>query len=69
MKRFESKTVLISGGLGGMGMAIAKRLISEGANVVLGDLATPQAEEFSVYFGDLPHPQVVQLDVTNEASW
>ena len=41
MKRFESKTVFFSGGLGGMGMAIAKRLISEGANVVLGDLATP----------------------------
>ena len=69
MKRFTGRTAFISGGLGGMGMATAHRLHSEGANVVLGDVAEPQTGAFESLFADLPHPQVVHLDVTSEASW
>ncbi|QIL81080.1 SDR family oxidoreductase [Diaphorobacter sp. HDW4A] len=69
MKRLIGRTAFISGGLGGMGMAIAHRLISEGANVVLGDVAEPQPGSFDACFGELPHPQVVRLDVTSQASW
>ncbi len=69
MKRFESKTAFISGGLGGMGMAIAKRLTAEGAAVVLGDVAPANAAALQQYFGALPVPQVVALDVTQADSW
>lgn len=69
MKRFTGRTAFISGGLGGMGMATAHRLISEGAHVVLGDVATPQPGAFDAFFGELAHPEVVHLDVTSEASW
>ena len=33
--RFQNKTVIITGGAGGIGLAIAKRFASEGANIVL----------------------------------
>lgn len=69
MNRFESTTVFISGGLGGMGLAIAKRMMTEGAAVVLGDVATPDAAALQQYFGTLPLPTVVALDVTNPDSW
>ena len=35
MKRFEGKTVFVSGGSKGIGLACAKRMASEGSNVVL----------------------------------
>lgn len=69
MNRFESTTVFISGGLGGMGLAIAKRMMTEGAAVVLGDVAIPDVAALQQYFGTLPLPTVVALDVTNPDSW
>ena len=36
--RFSNKTVIVTGGAGGIGLAIASRFASEGANVVLADL-------------------------------
>jgi glucose 1-dehydrogenase len=36
--RFENKTMLVTGGAGGIGLAIACRFASEGANVVLVDI-------------------------------
>jgi len=37
--RFQDKVVIITGGAGGIGLATAKRLASEGARVVLADLS------------------------------
>ncbi len=42
MKRFENKTVVITGGSTGIGLAVARQLVAEGANVVL--FARGQAE-------------------------
>jgi NAD(P)-dependent dehydrogenase (short-subunit alcohol dehydrogenase family) len=36
--RFSNKTVIITGGAGGIGLAIGNRFLAEGANVVLADL-------------------------------
>lgn len=53
MNRFENKSVLITGGSGGMGRATAQAFLREGAKVVLADidetrLATTTAELSSV---------------------
>lgn len=69
MNRFENQVALVSGGLGAMGMAIARRLITEGARVVLGDLAQDSASKIAEAFPEGPRPDVVALDVTDAASW
>ena len=38
MKRFTSKSVLVTGAASGIGKSIAHRLASEGADVMVGDL-------------------------------
>jgi NAD(P)-dependent dehydrogenase (short-subunit alcohol dehydrogenase family) len=35
MKRFEGKTVLVTGGTSGIGLATARRLQDEGAHVIV----------------------------------
>ena len=69
MNRFENQVALISGGLGAMGIAIARRLIDEGARVVLGDLAQDHASKIAAAFPEGQRPDVVTLDVTDAASW
>ena len=41
MKRLEGRVALISGALRGIGLAIAERYHTEGATVLLADLADP----------------------------
>ncbi|QGE32046.1 SDR family NAD(P)-dependent oxidoreductase [Bordetella holmesii] len=65
MQRYEGKVVFISGGLGDMGQAIARRLADEGASVVLGDIAVRSGERRA---GDDPLHRV-PLDVTKPGSW
>jgi len=69
MKRFENQVALISGGLGAMGLGIARRLIGEGARVVLGDLAAPVPDKLEAAFAGMAQPHVLTLDVTDPASW
>jgi NAD(P)-dependent dehydrogenase (short-subunit alcohol dehydrogenase family) len=52
MPRFQDKVVIITGGAGGIGLATAKRLASEGARIVIADLnqanldaAVPQVQQ------------------------
>lgn len=44
MSRFEGKVVIVTGGGGGIGSAIAKRLASEGAHAVVTDVNAPAAD-------------------------
>ena len=37
-RRFEGKSVLISGGASGIGLATAKRMIADGATVCISDI-------------------------------
>jgi NAD(P)-dependent dehydrogenase (short-subunit alcohol dehydrogenase family) len=44
MRRLEGRTLLVAGG-GGIGSCLAQRFASEGANVVLGDIALQAAQD------------------------
>jgi NAD(P)-dependent dehydrogenase (short-subunit alcohol dehydrogenase family) len=58
-------TALVTGGASGLGLATAKRLLAEGAKVVLADLPTSQGEEIARGLGD--SVRFAPTDVTREA--
>lgn len=66
---FSRKVSFITGGAGGIGSETARRLVSEGAHVVLADLNLEGAEkiaaEINARYGD-NRAIAVKMDVTNE---
>ena len=64
--RFVGKVALVTGGSSGIGAAIVKRLVSEGARVVVADLNAPEAVDDAVYFQrtDVTVPNEVEAAVT-----
>ena len=70
-KPMVGKVALVTGGAGGIGQAIARRLLSEGACVVLADIDEPAlasvTAELAAAHG-LDHVRGVACDVTQEAS-
>lgn len=67
MMRFTGSVFLISGGARGLGEAQARRLVAEGARVVIGDVLL---EEGRVLARELGAACIFQpLDVTDEAQW
>jgi NAD(P)-dependent dehydrogenase (short-subunit alcohol dehydrogenase family) len=67
--RFFNKTALVTGGLGGIGLACARQLASEGASLVLADLVADRAEAISDELRSLGAPTVLfaRCDVSSEA--
>jgi len=65
--RFHSKIYLISGGARGLGEAQARRLVAEGAQVVIGDVLDAEGLALAVEIGSAC--AFVHLDVTQEDSW
>jgi 2-hydroxycyclohexanecarboxyl-CoA dehydrogenase len=62
--RLEGRSALVTGGAGGIGAAISRRLAAEGAEVTIGDLNVGGAKEVA---GEIS-AGVVELDVTDLAS-
>lgn len=69
-QRLKGRVGLISGGLRGIGLAIAERYLAEGAAIVLADLDAPesaQVQETMERFG--PSASYIAADVTSESDW
>jgi NAD(P)-dependent dehydrogenase (short-subunit alcohol dehydrogenase family) len=66
--RFKNKTAVITGAAGGIGLAIAKRFASEGANTVLVDISKPGLERAALEMqgsNDI-EPLISSCDVASE---
>lgn len=60
MPRFEGKVAIITGGAGGIGLAAARRLGSEGARVVLADIV-PEAPDRTLDIIQAGAPEAVAI--------
>ena len=67
MKRFDNRTVIITGGARGMGASHARGFVAEGANVVIADVLEQEGRTLAEELGD--HAIFSRLDVTSEANW
>lgn len=67
MARLDGKVAIITGGARGMGAEDARRLVAEGAKVVIGDVLDAEGEAVAAELGD--QAIYVHLDVTSEESW
>ncbi len=67
MNRFSGQVFLISGGARGLGAAQARRLVAEGAQVLIGDVLFDQGEKLAADLGSACSFQA--LDVTDEKQW
>jgi rhamnulose-1-phosphate aldolase/alcohol dehydrogenase len=66
--RHAGRIALVTGGAGGIGRAVARRLVAEGACVVVADLGQRQADESAAEIGDADHAVGVAMDVSDDGS-
>lgn len=64
-RALDGKVALISGGSGGIGMAIARRLYAEGANVILGGTSAPKLERCAASIGSSCRVKWLVMDVAS----
>lgn len=67
MRRFDHRTVLVTGGTGGQGASHIRAYHAEGANVVIAARAEDRGHALAAELGD--RALFVRLDVTDEDSW
>ncbi|MBY8874521.1 glucose 1-dehydrogenase [Micromonospora sp. PLK6-60] len=67
MARLQGKTAVVTGGAMGMGAATVRRLVGEGASVVIADVNLPAAEELAAELG--PRAVAEKLDVRSTDEW
>lgn len=62
----QGRTFLVTGGSSGLGAACARRLVGDGASVVIADVNAAVGGELAIQLGE--QARFVQMDVTDEAS-
>ncbi|MED7931985.1 glucose 1-dehydrogenase [Nonomuraea sp. LP-02] len=67
MGRVMGKTALVTGGAMGMGGATVRRLVAEGANVVIADVNVTAAQDLADELG--PNAIIEKLDVRSPEEW
>ena len=67
MKRFDNRTVIVTGGARGMGASHARGFVAEGANVVIADLLEQEGRALAGEVG--AHAIFSRLDVTSDKDW
>lgn len=68
MQRYDGKRVLVTGATGGLGTEICRRLATEGARLVVADLAGTPLDDVVAGLEGGPH-QAMALDVSLEDDW
>ena len=71
MARVEGKVAIVTGAASGLGLASSKKLIQEGARVILTDINQKALDEIQEHFREFSETQysTAFLDVTSEESW
>lgn len=65
--RLEGKTALITGGSSGLGNAMARRFVAEGASVIIADIDAENGQALADELGSMARFEV--LDVSLEGHW
>ncbi len=65
--RLEGKLALITGGASGLGNAMVRRFVAEGATVIIGDIDAENGQALAAELGQ--QASFAQLDVTREGDW
>ncbi|WP_421849779.1 glucose 1-dehydrogenase [Novosphingobium sp.] len=65
--RLNGKTALVTGGSSGLGAAMSRRFVAEGASVVIADIDDANGKALAAELGD--KASYIHLDVTQEADW
>jgi NAD(P)-dependent dehydrogenase (short-subunit alcohol dehydrogenase family) len=70
MNRFDGKTAIVTGGASGIGLAIAKRLGSEGARIVVAALSSPANDQAvaDIKAAGAPDAVCIICDVSDEGA-
>jgi 3alpha(or 20beta)-hydroxysteroid dehydrogenase len=66
MSRYAGKVVIVTGASGGIGRATARRLASEGASLLLTDLASPGLDESAQAAKGAARVETLPVDVSRE---
>lgn len=67
MNRVQDKTAIVTGGAAGIGEAIVRLLVTEGAKVVIADVNADQGSTLAKELG--PATLFQQIDATSRQSW
>jgi len=67
MKRFNNRTVIVTGSARGMGASHARGFVAEGGNVVIADVLEQEGRALADELGD--HAIFSRLDVTSDRDW